>query len=152
MSEEYKAPGQIPITNPDDPNRQPLEETRTLWYDRQLGQILAYNLEGRVFVELLGDQNPDGRTRKHLGIEIVDVVKQPDAAPVSVDLGELLTAYQNDTPDDADLFPSRSAFRDKPSLSNTTSMAQTDWSMMPLAKPAISTTCRSTGWRKGCKG
>ncbi len=31
-----------------------LQELRTLWYEQQIGQIYAYNAEGRVFVEILG--------------------------------------------------------------------------------------------------
>lgn len=65
-----------------------LQELRTLWYDEQLGNIYAYNAEGRVFVELLGDRRPDGRTHEQLGTEVVDVIKQAIPSPVTVELGE----------------------------------------------------------------
>jgi len=44
-----------------------------------------------VFVEILGDLRPDGQTRIPLGIEIVDVSKQPNPADVRIDLGERIT-------------------------------------------------------------
>ncbi|NDC78970.1 MAG: hypothetical protein EBZ67_14050, partial [Chitinophagia bacterium] len=65
-----------------------LKELRTLWYDEQLGNIYAYNAEGRVFVELLGDRRADGRTHQQLGVEIVDVLRQAIPSPVTVALGE----------------------------------------------------------------
>jgi hypothetical protein len=65
-----------------------LPELRTLWYEQQLGNIYAYNSEGRVFVELLGDLRPDGQTYVPLGTEIVDVSKQPQPIDMSIELGE----------------------------------------------------------------
>ncbi len=85
-----------------------LPELRTLWFDQSGsqggGQIRAYNAEGRVFVELLGDVRP-GDTRQHLGFEIVDVVRQPSPEDVTVELGEKMTAYPGGSPSDDDLFP-----------------------------------------------
>ncbi|MFT4588097.1 MAG: hypothetical protein ACI9VS_001517 [Candidatus Binatia bacterium] len=71
-----------------------LEETRTLWYDQQQGQIYAYNSEGRVFVEILGDNSGDGATRIHLGFEIVDINREPFPVDIPIELGEILTPYQ----------------------------------------------------------
>jgi len=85
---EFVAPGQ---TFAGQTNR--LEEVRTLWYDEQLGQIYAYNREGRVFMELLGDLREDGVNRQHLGYEIVDVHQQTVPEDVSVDLGERITPF-----------------------------------------------------------
>ena len=99
VDHEYVSPGQIPIVE-----EGRLEETRTLWYDQPQGQILAYNVEGRVFVELLGDLREDGNSRLHLGFEIVDVFKQPSPDDVVIELGERLTAWQ-DGRDDAHLVP-----------------------------------------------
>jgi hypothetical protein len=90
VTEEYRAPGQSFAVQT---NR--LEETRTLWYDAQLGQIYAYNREGRVFVELLGDLREDGIARKHLGYEIVDVHQQTTPADLTIDLGERITPYDD---------------------------------------------------------
>ena len=63
-----------------------LKELRTLWYEQ--GTINAYNQEGRVFVELLGDLRSDGETYVPLGTEIVDVTKQAQPQDVTVELGE----------------------------------------------------------------
>jgi hypothetical protein len=65
----------------------PLQELRTLWYEQQIGQMYAYNAEGRVFVEVLGDAVGEGR-RSQIGFEIVDVIQQPIPADVRVELGE----------------------------------------------------------------
>ena len=61
----------------DGTSNEPLPELRTLWHDRSQGSIYAYNREGRVFVELLGDARPDGQSREHLGFEIADVFERP---------------------------------------------------------------------------
>lgn len=82
-----------------------LEETRTLWFDKTLSQILAYNKEGRVFVELLGDSNPDGISRKHLGFEIVEILQRPTPQDINIDLGERMPAYSDPTRDDSKLYP-----------------------------------------------
>lgn len=87
-----------------DPSRR-LDEKRTLWYDSTLGTIGAYNVEGRVFLELLGDLREDKINRQHLGFEIVDVVREPTPITIVIELGERLTAYPNNDPDDASLFP-----------------------------------------------
>ncbi|MBI4660165.1 MAG: hypothetical protein HY735_15100, partial [Verrucomicrobia bacterium] len=101
VTAEYQALGQVPITA----TTNTLQELRTLWYDQQQGQIYAYNKEGRVFLELLGDEREDRQTRVHLGFEIVDVVRQPNPSDVTVHLGEPLTAYPDGSPNDSDLFP-----------------------------------------------
>ena len=91
--EEYRGVGS---TSPTDGTGQPqLEELRTLWYEQQLGLIYAYNREGRVFVELLGDQRPDGQTFEQLGTEIVDVSKQAVPSDLTVELGERIVPPDN---------------------------------------------------------
>ena len=86
VTQEYQGPG---YTSPaEGSTNAPMQELRTLWYDQGLGSIQAYNLEGRVFVEILGDASPDGLRREHLGYEIVDVFKQPIAANMTIELGE----------------------------------------------------------------
>lgn len=89
VAKEYE--GSIPVVPNNGTNV--LQETRTLWLDRSTSQILAYNVEGRVFVELLGDANPDKRSRKHLGFEIVDILQQPTPQNLVVELGERLWPY-----------------------------------------------------------
>jgi subtilisin-like proprotein convertase family protein len=86
---EYRGPG---YTSPTEGgSNQGLSELRTLWYDQSQGFLYAYNQEGRVFVEILGDARPDGQTRVHLGFEIVDVIRQPNPADVGIELGERIT-------------------------------------------------------------
>lgn len=103
-------PGNVPIqnafdfnpTNPPDelppvvtpanpldlPGTLPLE-TRTFWHDGIDNAIHAYNIEGRLFVELLGDlREPDRVYREHLGFEIVDVVQETRPDELRVSIGE----------------------------------------------------------------
>jgi hypothetical protein len=77
-----------------------LPELRTVWYDPNQGQILAYNAEGRVFMELLGDTTASG-AREFLGYELVDVFRQPVAQGMTNELGEKLPAYANGQSDAA---------------------------------------------------
>ena len=79
------------------------QELRTLWFDGTLGQIHAYNAEGRVFVELLGQPKPGGGS-EYLGFEIVDVSQAPSPAAVTIELGERVGAYP-DGADDSTLSP-----------------------------------------------
>ncbi|MCC6231969.1 MAG: hypothetical protein IT580_04960, partial [Verrucomicrobiales bacterium] len=94
---------QATVIEPDPSQR--LDETRTLWYDQTLGSIHAYNVEGRVFMEILGDLREDRITRQHLGFEIVDVIREPNPSRVTTSLGEKITAFPGDLPDDTGLFP-----------------------------------------------
>jgi hypothetical protein len=80
-----------------------LQELRTLWFENSQNKILAYNAEGRVFVEFLGDTRPD-QTKQHLGFEIVDVIKQANPTDIITDLGDRLNAYA-DGRDDSALYP-----------------------------------------------
>lgn len=73
--------------DPANPGLQAPPEQRTLWHDPFDGRIHAYNLEGRVFVELLGDlREPERIYREHLGFELVDVIQEvrPDELKVSI--------------------------------------------------------------------
>lgn len=81
----YAGPGD---STPGGTTNQVLQELRTLWWDKQQGYIFAYNREGRVFVELLGDLHTDGVTREPLGFEIVDVFKSPIPLDTTIELGE----------------------------------------------------------------
>ena len=97
VDQEYHGPG---YTDPTEGSTNAtLQELRTVWYDQLQGGIYAYNFEGRLFVELLGDASPDGQTHEHLGFEIVDVSKQPTPADLHVDLGERIVPPEADSPD-----------------------------------------------------
>lgn len=87
VNNEYSAIGDTSIAT------NGLKEVRTLWYDQQQGFMYAYNQEGRILVELLGDFQDDNVTRKPLGIEVVDVSKQPLPVDIAVDLGDRITPF-----------------------------------------------------------
>ncbi|MCP5525870.1 MAG: hypothetical protein H7A47_03575 [Verrucomicrobiales bacterium] len=79
----------------------PIAITNTLWFDRTLNTIRAYNYQGRAFVELLGDKKGTlgGRdVHDQLGYELVEVVQRPTAEDRTVELGELLTPFDGDPP------------------------------------------------------
>ena len=93
VAEEFQ---DIGSTNPTEGSENPpLSERRTLWFEQQQGFIYSYNQEGRIFVELLGDQRPDGQTHVPLGTEIVDVTKRPAPLDVTVELGERIVPPEN---------------------------------------------------------
>lgn len=85
VDEEYSEPSDSSPT--EGSGSQTLQEKRTFWYDKQQHSLHAYNKEGRVFVEILGDVKSDN-TRAHLGFEIVDVFKTPIPTDVTIELGE----------------------------------------------------------------
>ena len=83
-AEAYPAPDSDPslaMTN----NR-----LRTIYYDYTDGFLHAYNKQGMVFMELLGDAKGDG-TYEQLGIEIVNVRQDPVPVDATNYLGELIT-------------------------------------------------------------
>jgi hypothetical protein len=86
VSQEFSGVGD---TSPTEGNgATALQELRTLWYEKQLGSLYAYNTEGRAFVELLGDLRADGQSYVQLGFEIVDVAKQALPIDTRVEIGE----------------------------------------------------------------
>jgi hypothetical protein len=79
-------------------DRSPVVHTDTLSFVRNasLNELKAFNREGRVFLELLGDTDSGNQNRKeHLGFEIVDILKEAVPADIDIKLGERMTAYQN---------------------------------------------------------
>ena len=106
VASEFKTIGASEPT--DGSTNAPLQELRTLWYEQQLGTIYAYNMEGRVFVEMLGDSRGDG-THVPLGFEVVDVLQQPVPKDVQVDLGERLVPPDGEDPDAMDPEPLQQA-------------------------------------------
>ena len=73
----------------------PVTVTNTVFFSRQKGlnQLKAFNREGRVFLELLGQSLGSGGRRQHLGLEIVDLLKEPIPADLNIELGERVAAY-----------------------------------------------------------
>ena len=98
-------PSASQIADPKSEGERTLDEKRTLWFERTTSQILAYNREGRVFVEILGDSNADGASRKHLGYEIVDVLQQPRPQDITVELGDRIPAFSDISRDFSELYP-----------------------------------------------
>ncbi|MCF7674053.1 MAG: hypothetical protein K9M97_01820 [Akkermansiaceae bacterium] len=93
---------------PVDPNVALPPERRTLWYDSLDHKIHAYNVEGRVFVELLGDlREPERIYREHLGFEIVDVIKEVRPEELRVSIGEQVHSVDEAalTPEEEALVP-----------------------------------------------
>lgn len=70
-------------------------ERRTLWFDKTagLGQLRAYNVEGRIFVEYLGalQQGSVGGVHNFLGADILDVVRVATPVEATVLLGDQIT-------------------------------------------------------------
>jgi hypothetical protein len=90
VASEYLPPG----ANLPDPASAPPPERRTLWFERSggIGQLRAYNLEGRIFVEYLGAINPAAPdTHQFLGADIVEVSRVAPSINYTVELGEPLT-------------------------------------------------------------
>ncbi|MEI6341900.1 MAG: hypothetical protein WCR07_08075 [Verrucomicrobiota bacterium] len=85
VTSEFKSDGSTSPT--DGSTNAVLSELRTLWYEQQAGAIYAYNVEGRVLIELLGDSRNDG-TFVQLGTEVVEVKQLPVVTDVTVELGE----------------------------------------------------------------
>jgi len=86
VSTEYTVPGSSP---PADPNASPASELRTVWFEKNngVGELHAYNVSGRIFVEYLGPVSSDG-THEFLGADIVEVSQAANATTLTVQLGE----------------------------------------------------------------
>ncbi|MDB4406026.1 hypothetical protein N9191_01860, partial [bacterium] len=82
---------------------------RTVWYDSTLEMVRAYNLEGSVLVEYLGDPRSDAGVgvREHLGLEVIEVQKELRPSIVETWLGEQLlpSAAPGSTLSDVDFLP-----------------------------------------------
>ena len=92
VEEEYEPVGFVPA----DPSASPPAELRTLWFENTagLGQLRAYNQEGRIFVEYLGAlQSGGGSVHEFLGADIVEVVQVAEPTIVTVNLGEQLIPH-----------------------------------------------------------
>jgi hypothetical protein len=92
VAEEYKGVG---LSQPTEQNASLPAEKRTLWFDKTagVGQIHAYNLEGRIFIEYLGaiQEGAVGNIHTFLGADVVDVVRVPVPVETTVYLGDQIT-------------------------------------------------------------
>ncbi len=71
-------------------------ELRTLWYDPIDGLIHAYNREGRVFLEYLGNPTGESGAREFLGYEIVNLVKEERPITLRADIGDVAAPPDGD--------------------------------------------------------
>lgn len=74
---------------PSDPNAQAASELRTFWFETSNGngELHAYNISGRLMIEYLGAQQPDG-SHEFLGADIVAVAQSAPASTQTVFLGD----------------------------------------------------------------
>ncbi len=74
------------------PNQNPLipVQTQTFWYDSSQGIFSAYNSEGLVFVEYLGNLIQNGAARQQLDTEIIQVTKEVAPTALNVEIGDIL--------------------------------------------------------------
>ncbi len=90
VAEEYKPVG-VSVTT--DPSITAPAEKRTVWFEKisGIGQIRAYNAEGRIILAYLGKLNA-GSTNVHtfLGADIVEVARVAPTVNAEVNLGERL--------------------------------------------------------------
>ncbi len=103
VATEYEGVGVIPAN----PNASAPPELRTLWFENTagLGQLHAYNREGRVLVEYLGTlQSGGGAVHEFLGADIVEVVQAAPSVTATVNLGEQILPHDltGHVPDNAD--------------------------------------------------
>ena len=91
VAEAYRPPGYV--ENPDT-SGQAAEVKRTLWYEKMagIGQLSAYNLEGRILVEYLGAEISPGRN-VFLGADVVEVVKAATTEATEVELGQQVVPH-----------------------------------------------------------
>ncbi len=90
VSEEYKPVG-VSVTT--DPSITPPAEKRTLWFEKTagIGQLHAYNVEGRLMVEYLGKlKSGSNNVHTFLGADIVEIVRVAPTVNTEVNLGERL--------------------------------------------------------------
>lgn len=90
----YRPPGYV--ENPDT-SGQAAEVKRTLWYEKMagIGQLSAYNLEGRILVEYLGAEISSGRN-VFLGADVVEVVKAAATEVTEVELGQQIAPHNGE--------------------------------------------------------
>ena len=82
------------------PNIEGLESLNRGTIEVTGGLIQAYNREGRIFMELLGESTSTTGARRQLGFEIIDVVREIPPTDVTIELGETVTPnYRNDATD-----------------------------------------------------
>jgi hypothetical protein len=76
---QYPSGSEIPATR------------RTIWHDSTLDSLHAYNREGRVLIEFLGEARTGGTgLRRQVGVEVVDIIQEALPSPVELAVGDRL--------------------------------------------------------------
>ncbi|MES2709576.1 MAG: hypothetical protein V4726_23465, partial [Verrucomicrobiota bacterium] len=88
VAQEVNIPGYTPVT----PN------VSTLSFDRYngVGQLHAYNVEGRILVEFLGNVRVAPNVYDFVGFDVVDLVRVPDINYPTVHLGSEIRPHDGD--------------------------------------------------------
>ncbi len=86
VAQEVSIPGNNPLT----PN------LTTLSFDKfgGVGQLHAYNVEGRIFIEYLGNVRAAGSIYEFIGSDIVEMVRVPEPTYSTVHLGKEITPHE----------------------------------------------------------
>jgi hypothetical protein len=77
----------------------PTENLTTLSFQKYInnGEIHAYNVEGRILVEYLGNVRLGGDVYDSLGIDVVELVRSPDINYATVKLGTPIAPHDGDS-------------------------------------------------------
>ena len=88
VAQEVDIPGYVPTA----------ENLTTLSFDKYSGNgmIHAYNVEGRILIEYLGNVRLGNNVYDSLGIDVVDMVRAPNINYSTVNLGKTLAAHDGD--------------------------------------------------------
>lgn len=86
VAEEVAIPGNNPLS----PN------LSTLSFDKfsGIGQLHAYNVEGRIFVEYLGNVRQGNSTYEFIGSDVIEIVRVPEANYNTVHLGKEIAPHE----------------------------------------------------------
>ncbi len=88
--EQYIPPGATGGQQAGTPTSAPITQN-TLWFNTLTQSLNAYNREGLVLVEFLGEtRDVANNLRRQVGVELVRVIREPAATRVDVPLGERL--------------------------------------------------------------
>ena len=71
---------------------------KTLFFDKfgGIGQIKAYNVEGRILVEYLGNVRLGNNVYESIGVDVLDIVRAPDINYATVNLGKPILPHDGD--------------------------------------------------------
>jgi hypothetical protein len=130
VAEEFDSVGSVPA----DPSASQPPELRTLWFERTagIGQMKAYNQQGRILVEYLGTLEGPG-VHEFLGADIVEVVQAAQSTTAEVRLGDQIQAFDSTglvAPEAGDLIPSAVQNLNQDSITYFGTSAQTDGSLI----------------------